>query len=188
MARTLIFLRKGMLVLGTLTYPEGENGPEMYPLALSVTEQDGYQVEGTVCWLTLENATTRFRGELRGLTVTFEEYEVVSGAEHVVVPTKYTAVWTQDGIVTGRVVEGEPGTLVLHCPLPPSETGTMETGFALGVDITVADDASQCARVRWTDSALNTVAESVAVARRVGNDLVVTELNEASEEQAGGRA
>lgn len=188
MARTLFFLNKGMLVFGTLTYSEGENGPEVYPLALSVTERDGHQVEGTVCWLTLDNATTRFRGELRGLNVTFEEYEVVSGAEHVVVPTKYTADWVQDGVVAGRVLEGEPATLVLHCPPSVSGADAVTSGFALGVDITLADDGSQRARVRWTDSTMNTVAESVGVARRVGDDLVVTELGpEASCEQAGCR-
>lgn len=187
MARTLFFLNKGMLVFGTLTYSEGENGPEMYPLALSVTEREGHQIEGTVCWLTLDNATTRFRGELRGLTFTFEEYEVVSGAEHVVVPTKYTADWAENGIVTGRVLEGEPATLVLQCP-PAAGTDAVESGFALRMDIRLADDGSERARVRWTDSTESTIVESVAVARRVGDDLVLTEISaEAPGEQASGR-
>lgn len=189
MGRTPFFLNQGTLAFGTLTYTEGENGPEVYPLMLSVTEQSGNQVGGTVCWLTLENATTRFRGQTAGLSITFEEYEVLSGAEHVVVPTKYTADWDPASrLFTGRVLEGEPATLVLHCPAPLT-TDAVDTGFALNADITLADDGSQHARVRWTDREENTLAESLAIARRVGDDLVVTELTPVPHnEQESGRA
>jgi len=59
-----------------------------FPFRLQISKVDGSAIEGFVTWPTANNAKTKIRGTITNEELTFEEYELVVGAD-VDVPTNY---------------------------------------------------------------------------------------------------
>lgn len=155
-------------------------------MMMTVGTSAGRHIEGTICWPTLANAITKFRGDTKGRTLTFVEYEVVQGADQVEVPTKYEVEF--DAALrnaSGRVLEGEAATLTLESLSPLPATIRKPTSTPLNVDVTIAADASQQVHLQWKTAKGELLSESVGVARREGSDLIITEIASSGGSSAG---
>jgi hypothetical protein len=104
-----------MIVLINTVVPEAPAAPA--PGA----EQAGNQLlEGTVKWSTLNNAETKFRGKMSADgTFEIEEYEVITGVDDVVVPTKYKGSVVTGNAISGAVEGQDQATFKLDYLAPP---------------------------------------------------------------------
>jgi hypothetical protein len=87
---------------GVCSYEE-----EDFPFQVELSSMRGTKMTGTVVWPTLGNAKTKLRGTIEGNSFKFEEYEAISGAESVQIPSFYSGVIKNNGkTIEGRTVSG----------------------------------------------------------------------------------
>jgi len=93
--------------MGVCSYDEGK---EDFPFKMDVAALKGKEITGTINWPTLGNAKTKFRGKIEGNNFFFEEYEAVSGAEDVQIPSYYTGKISSQGTAINGSTKGEFGS------------------------------------------------------------------------------
>lgn len=82
-----IFSKGGTKWKGSCTYP---GDPIIYNFILEVDKIENGNIFGNILWETLHNAQTKFKGKVADDSFTFQEYEIISGEDHVSVPSSYT--------------------------------------------------------------------------------------------------
>ena len=174
-----VVLPVGVPITGKVTYCSGAT-PEVYNLVLVVGTSTGLHLEGTITWPSLGGATTKFRGDVRGRKLALVEYEAISGADQVSLPTAYEVIFEPNSATAhGKVTDGEPADVELTCLAGPPALARSQAPQTtmLEATLTVASDGSQQARLTWSSSDGTVVAKTAGVARRQGNDLVISELS-----------
>src|SRR4051812_26468316 len=84
--------------MGTCT---SEADGSTFPIVMVVKERNGNAFGGEIQWPTLNSAKTKFRGTITGDSISFEEYEAISGQDDVEIPMKYS------GKVSGNSMTGK---------------------------------------------------------------------------------
>eukprot|EP01114_Cavostelium_apophysatum_P014430 TRINITY_DN3748_c0_g1_i1.p1 TRINITY_DN3748_c0_g1~~TRINITY_DN3748_c0_g1_i1.p1 ORF type:complete len:463 (-),score=163.77 TRINITY_DN3748_c0_g1_i1:44-1432(-) len=90
--------------MGTST---AEADGSTYPMIMHVKERSQNTFTGEIQWPTLNSARTKFKGQIKGGEVTFEEYEVVTGEDDVEIPMKYVAK-ANNTEITGKNEHDDP--------------------------------------------------------------------------------
>ena len=171
-----VHIPAGTFYKGTIAY-DGNGAPEVYPLMMTIKDSVGVHVEGTICWPTLSNAMTKFRGDVNGRVLTFVEYEIIRGSDQVEVPTKYQIEFDDTfRSAKGKVLEGESASLSLESLSAVPVKVCKPSTTTLKIEISLASDESQRAKVTWKSDDGKEISKSDAVVRREGNDLIITEV------------
>lgn len=80
---------------------------EDFPFRVELSSLRGTKMTGTVEWPTLNQAKTKLRGTIDGNSFKFEEYEAISGAESVQIPSFYSGTIKNSGkTIEGKTVSG----------------------------------------------------------------------------------
>jgi len=74
--------------MGVCSYGGGDD----FPFRLEVSTYKAKKITGQVSWPTLKSAKTKMRGTIERNVVKFEEYEAISGADDVQIPSFYSGV------------------------------------------------------------------------------------------------
>jgi hypothetical protein len=74
--------------MGVCSYPGGDD----FPFRMEINTFKAKKITGQISWPTLKGAKTKIRGTIEGNIVKFEEYEAISGAEDVQIPSFYSGV------------------------------------------------------------------------------------------------
>jgi len=89
--------------VGVCSYPSNED----YPFKLQLSSLRGAKITGTVEWPTLSNAKTKLRGTIESSVFKFEEYEAITGADSVQIPSFYSGKLENDGkTIKGTTLSG----------------------------------------------------------------------------------
>jgi len=79
-----------------------------FPFIMLVLDRQQSTFTGTIQWPTLNSAKTKFRGEIKGEDVTWEEHEVITGEDDVEIPMKYVGKLSGGTCITGKNVTDDP--------------------------------------------------------------------------------
>jgi len=74
--------------VGVCSYQSADVADD-FPFRVEISSYKAKKLLGTVSWPTLDGAKTKIRGTIEGDTVMFEEYEAISGADQVQIPSFY---------------------------------------------------------------------------------------------------
>eukprot|EP01126_Amoeba_proteus_P038271 TRINITY_DN3982_c0_g1_i17.p1 TRINITY_DN3982_c0_g1~~TRINITY_DN3982_c0_g1_i17.p1 ORF type:complete len:213 (-),score=71.79 TRINITY_DN3982_c0_g1_i17:132-770(-) len=73
---------------------------------MEINSLRGKDVMGTINWPTLNNAKTNIRGKIEGNRFSFEEYEAISSADDVQIPSYYVGTISHQGkVIKGKTVQ-----------------------------------------------------------------------------------
>jgi len=87
--------------MGVCSYPGGDD----FPFRLEIHTLKAKKITGQVTWPTLKGAKTKIRGSIEGNIVKFEEYEAISGAEDVQIPSYYSGALSNHAkTISGKTV------------------------------------------------------------------------------------
>jgi len=77
---------------------------------MDILQIDGKKFNGTIQWPSLNNAKTKFRGTIQKDVIKFEEYEALTGADDVQLPSNYEGKLNSAGtMISGQVTTEHDG-------------------------------------------------------------------------------
>jgi len=81
---------------------------DRFPFQLDILQVDGKKFTGSIQWPTLNNAKTKLRGTIENEVVKFEEYEAISNADDVQLPSNYEGKISVNGLMIDGQVTTAP--------------------------------------------------------------------------------
>jgi len=87
--------------LGLCSYSKSSNS---FAFQMDILQIEGKKFSGTIQWPSLNNAKTKFRGTKQNDIIKFEEYEALTGADDVQLPSTYEGKLNSAGtMISGQV-------------------------------------------------------------------------------------
>ncbi|EGC40594.1 hypothetical protein DICPUDRAFT_146505 [Dictyostelium purpureum] len=129
-----------------------------YPFIMTVDNVDGNdEVSGTITWINLGSAKTKYKGKLNRATgeFNFEEYEVITGEDEVEVPNSYTSVVYGDEII-GKITDSTfklkltKSPPVTHMQPDSKWNGTSRQPENFKLEITKRENADIMGKITWS--------------------------------------